>query len=73
MINFWNFSFEKLAHSKFLGFKRTVRVDDNGTLKKEDALTTIKKFVEDTPKKHNIKLIAIVILAHGVEMDGKNW
>ena len=60
---------QKCDHSKkYLGHK-VFRIDEDGFIEKDDAMKKIKSFIE-TYKDQNIKLISVVILAHGEDDPG---
>ena len=64
-IIFLYFCSQKCAHSKdYLGFHEVIQIDEDGTIAKDDAIEKIMLFTE-THKDQNIKLITVVILAHG--------
>ena len=55
--------FSKNCH----GFDIKIRL--NGNVTKESVKIAIEKFVQDTPTSNRIKILAIVLMAHGGEDD----
>ena len=41
----------------------------SGDVKKGDVVKDFKQFEKNTPKKHDIKILTIVLMAHGLEDD----
>ena len=53
-----------------------MKIQLNDKVTKQDAENAIRDFIKDTPKyeDHDIKILAIVLMAHGGEINGSpDW